>query len=77
MNNREVFSKENYKGSNIHFGVREHAMAAILNGMALHGGLRVYGGTFLIFSDYMKHSMRLSALMNKPVTYVLTTIVLV
>jgi len=72
MNNREVFSKENYKGSNIHFGVREHAMAAILNGMALHGGLRVYGGTFLIFSDYMKHSMRLSALMNKPVTYVLT-----
>ncbi len=72
MDNREVFSKENYKGSNIHFGVREHAMAAILNGMALHGGLRVYGGTFLIFSDYMKHSMRLSALMNKPVTYILT-----
>ena len=72
MDNREVFSKENYKGSNIHFGVREHAMAAILNGMALHGGLRVYGGTFLIFSDYMKHSMRLSGLMGKPVTYVLT-----
>ncbi len=72
MDNREVFSAKNYKGSNIHFGVREHAMAAILNGMALHGGLRVYGGTFFIFSDYMKHSMRLSALMNKPVTYVLT-----
>ena len=72
MNNREVFSHENYKGSNIHFGVREHAMAAILNGMALHGGLRVYGGTFFVFSDYMKHSMRLSALMNNPVTYVLT-----
>ena len=72
MDNREVFSSENYKGSNIHFGVREHAMAAILNGMALHGGLRVYGGTFFIFSDYMKHSMRLSALMNQPVTYVLT-----
>ncbi|NMB08089.1 MAG: transketolase [Tissierellia bacterium] len=72
MDNREVFSHENYKGSNIHFGVREHAMAAILNGMALHGGLRVYGGTFFVFSDYMKHSMRLSALMNNPVTYVLT-----
>lgn len=72
MDKREVFYKENYKGSNIHFGVREHAMAAILNGMALHGGLRVYGGTFLIFSDYMKHSMRLSALMKQGVTYVLT-----
>ena len=72
MDNREVFSHENYKGSNIHFGVREHAMAGILNGMALHGGLRVYGGTFFVFSDYMKHSMRLSALMKKPVTYVLT-----
>ena len=72
MNNREAFSKENYAGSNLHFGVREHAMAGILNGMALHGGLRVYGGTFFVFSDYMKHGMRLSALMNRPVTYVLT-----
>ena len=72
MNDRESFSKENYKGSNIHFGVREHAMAAVLNGMALHGGLIPYGGTFLIFGDYMKHSMRLSALMGLPVTYVLT-----
>lgn len=59
MNNREAFSKENYAGSNLHFGVREHAMAGILNGMALHGGLRVYGGTFFVFSDYMKHGMRL------------------
>lgn len=72
IQNRESFSASNYAGSNIHFGVREHAMAAILNGMALHGGLRVYGGTFLVFSDYMKPAMRLSALMNLPVTYVLT-----
>lgn len=72
MNNREDFSSVNYTGSNLHFGVREHAMAAILNGMALHGGLRVYGATFFVFSDYMKPAMRLSALMNLPVTYVLT-----
>lgn len=72
MNNREDFSAENYSGSNIRFGVREHAMAGIVNGMALHGGVRPYGGTFFIFSDYMKPSMRLSALMNLPVTYVLT-----
>ena len=72
MNNRESFSKENYSGSNIHFGVREHAMAGIVNGLALHGGVRPYGATFFIFSDYMKPSMRLSGLMNLPVTYVLT-----
>ena len=72
MNDREDFSKENYEGSNVRFGIREHAMAAILNGLSLHGGLRPYGGTFFVFSDYMKPSMRLSALMNLPVTYVLT-----
>lgn len=72
MKNRETFSSENYAGSNIHFGVREHGMAAALNGMALHGGLRPFGGTFFIFSDYMKPAMRLSSLMNLPVTYVLT-----
>ena len=72
MKNRESFSPENYAGSNIHFGVREHAMGAILNGMSLHGGLRPYGGTFFIFIDYMKAAMRLSSLMNLPVTYVLT-----
>ena len=72
MNNRGDFSTENYSGSNIRFGVREHAMAGIVNGMALHGGLKPYGGTFFIFSDYMKASMRLSALMNLPVSYVLT-----
>lgn len=72
MKEREEFSPSNYSGSNIHFGVREHGMAAALNGMALHGGVRPYGGTFFIFSDYMKPSMRLSSLMNLPVTYVLT-----
>ena len=61
MKERGVFSSNSYDGSNIHFGVREHAMAAILNGMALHGGLNGYGGTFLVFSDYMKPAMRLSA----------------
>ncbi len=72
MKNKESFSKENYGGENIHFGVREHGMAAALNGMMLHGGVRPYGGTFFIFSDYMKPSMRLASLMNLPVTYVLT-----
>ncbi|WP_422486178.1 transketolase [Gudongella sp. DL1XJH-153] len=72
INSREVFSKDNYAGSNIHFGVREHAMGAALNGMALHGGVRPYGGTFFIFTDYMKPAMRLASLMELPVTYVLT-----
>ncbi len=61
-----------FSGRNIHYGVREHAMAAVMNGMAAHGGIRPYGGTFLIFSDYMRPSMRLAALMRLPVTYVLT-----
>ncbi|MCR1970602.1 transketolase [Clostridium cochlearium] len=72
MKNRGDFSKENRKGSNLHFGVREHAMAAIANGMYLHGGLKVFVSTFFVFSDYMKPSMRLSALMKLPITYVLT-----
>ncbi len=66
------YSSDNRSGRIIHFGVREHAMAAISNGIALHGGLRVFCGTFLIFSDYMKHSIRLSSMMGLPVTYVLT-----
>ncbi len=66
------YGPDNRLGRNFHFGIREHAMAAICNGMALHGGLRVYCGTFFVFSDYMKHSMRLAALMGLPVTYVLT-----
>ncbi len=59
-------------GRVLHFGVREHGMGGILNGMALHGGLRVFGGTFLIFSDYMRGAIRLAALMGAPVTYVFT-----
>lgn len=66
------FTPENYAGRNMHFGIREHAMAAITNGMQLHGGLRAYCSTFFIFSDYCKHAMRLSALMNIPVVYILT-----
>lgn len=57
---------------NLRFGIREHAMGAILNGMALHGGLRPYGGTFLVFSDYMRPAIRLAALMEQPVVYVFT-----
>ena len=72
MDGKGDFSAENPGGANLHFGVREHAMGAILNGMKVHGGLIVYGGTFFVFSDYMKASMRLSALMNLPVIYVLT-----
>ena len=72
MKKREDFTAENKAGSNMHFGIREHAMAAIANGMQLHGGLRAYCATFFIFSDYMKHAMRLSALMHQPVTYILT-----
>ena len=66
------FTPENYAGRNMHFGIREHAMAAIANGMQLHGGVHAYCATFFIFSDYCKHAMRLSALMNIPVTYILT-----
>ena len=66
------YSAENRAGRNLHFGVREHAMAAICNAIALHGGLRVFCGTFFVFSDYMKHAMRMSAIMKLPVTFVLT-----
>ena len=66
------FSAEDRSGRNLHFGVREHAMAAIVNGMYAHGGLRVFCATFFVFSDYMKGAMRLSSLMNLPVSYVLT-----
>ncbi|MEU6311764.1 transketolase [Streptomyces sp. NPDC047014] len=59
-------------GRTLHFGIREHAMAAAMNGIALHGHTRVYGGTFLVFSDYMRNAVRLSALMHLPVTYVWT-----
>ncbi|WP_404199563.1 transketolase [Streptomyces tauricus] len=59
-------------GRTIHFGIREHSMAAEMNGIALHGNTRIYGGTFLVFSDYMRNAVRLSALMQLPVTYVWT-----
>ncbi|MBP8312600.1 transketolase-like TK C-terminal-containing protein, partial [Clostridium neonatale] len=63
---------EDRSGQNLHFGVREHAMAAITNGMYAHGGLKVFCSTFFVFSDYMKGAMRLSALMKLPIPYVLT-----
>ena len=67
-----VFDTDNRGGRYIHYGIREHGMAAAMNGMALHGGVRPYGGTFLVFSDYARPAIRLSALMGVPVTYVLT-----
>ncbi len=72
MNNKGDFSKEDRSGANLHFGVREHAMGAIANGICAHGGLNVFCATFFVFSDYMKGSMRLSSLMNLPVVYILT-----
>ncbi len=66
------FSPENFAGRNIHFGIREHAMAAMVNGMQLHGGLNAYCSTFFVFADYAKPAMRLSALMKLPVVYVMT-----
>ena len=66
------FQKNSYSGRNIRFGVREHAMAAIVSGMALHKGIRPFGATFLVFADYMRPSIRLAALMKLPVIYVFT-----
>ncbi len=66
------FSAENYAGKNLHFGIREHAMSAICNGISVHGGLIPFCSTFFVFSDYMKNAMRLSALMDLKVLYVLT-----
>ncbi len=65
-------SKDDFSGSYIHYGVREHAMGAIMNGLALHGGFIPYGGTFLVFSDYLKPAIRLSALMGQQVIYIFT-----
>ncbi len=72
IKNAGDFSADNYAGKNIWFGVREFAMGTALNGMALHGGLHVFGGTFFVFSDYVRPAIRLSALMGLPVTYVFT-----
>lgn len=68
----ESFSPENLKGRYIRYGIREHGMAAIMNGLALHGGVLPYSGTFFVFSDYMRPAMRMSALMEQQVIYVLT-----
>ncbi len=67
-----TFSPNSFAGRNVHFGIREHAMAAIANGMQLHGGVQAYCATFFVFSDYCKPAMRLSALMKLPVTYIMT-----
>ncbi len=66
------FQKNSYDGRNIRFGVREHAMGSILSGMQLHGGCRPYGGTFLVFADYMRPAIRLAAIMKLPIIYVFT-----
>ena len=68
----EIIKPNNFKGNYIHYGVREHAMCGIMNGIALHSGLIPYGGTFLIFSDYCKPSIRLSAIMKQRVLYIMT-----
>ncbi|MDD5447865.1 MAG: transketolase [Actinomycetota bacterium] len=72
IKNAESVKKGHFEGRNIHFGVREHGMAAILNGMARHGGMIPYGGTFLVFSDYMRPAIRLAAMMQAHVIYIFT-----
>ena len=67
-----IFDPENRAGRYIYYGIREHGMAAAMNGMALHGGIRPYGGTFMCFTDYARGAMRLSALMGVPTVYVMT-----
>lgn len=72
LNDMSVFQKDCYEGRNIRFGVREHAMGAVMSGMFLHGGIRPYGGTFLVFADYVRPAIRVAALMNLPLIYVFT-----
>ncbi|MCA9944697.1 MAG: transketolase [Anaerolineales bacterium] len=72
LKGEKALTKDDFSGRYIHFGVREHAMGGMMNGMILHGGVRPYGGTFLVFSDYMRGSVRLAALMSLPVIYVFT-----
>lgn len=72
VNGMKTITATDYNGNNVMYGIREHAMGAIMNGMALHGGVIPYGGTFFVFSDYMRPSMRLAALMGIRVIYVLT-----
>ena len=70
--NMKTIEKNDFDGNYIYYGVREHGMAAIMNGLSLHGGLKVYGGTFLVFTDYCRPSIRLAAIMGLPVIYVMT-----
>ncbi|MDC1296455.1 transketolase [Alphaproteobacteria bacterium] len=70
--NMNSIKRNDFTGSYIYYGVREHGMAGIMNGLALHGGIKPYGGTFLVFTDYCRPSIRLAALMNLPVIYVMT-----
>ncbi len=72
LEGEDEFQKGSYHGRNIRFGVREHAMAAIMSGLFLHGGIRPYGGTFLVFADYMRPAIRVAALMKLPLIYVFT-----
>ena len=72
MHDEEDVNTGEFAGRNLHFGVREHAMGAVTNGMSLYGGLRVYCSTFLVFSDYMRHAIRLASIMHQPVIYIFT-----
>ncbi len=72
LNKQSFYGNDSQEGMNVHFGIREHAMSAICNGIQLHGGLQAYCATFLAFTDYMKNAMRMSAIMDLPVTYILT-----
>lgn len=72
LNGLEMYTPETREGRNLYFGVREFGMATAMNGIALHGGLKVFGGTFFVFTDYLRPAVRLSALMKLPVTFVLT-----
>jgi transketolase len=72
LKNQPTFARDCKNGRYVHFGIREHGMAGIMNGLALHGGLRPFGGTFLIFSDYMRPAVRLASIMKAPVIFVYT-----
>jgi len=72
VDNEPAFSPAHYEGRNFHFGVREHAMGAIMNGMSVYGSLIPYGGTFLVFSDYMRHALRVASLSHMKVIYIFT-----
>ncbi|WP_127594430.1 transketolase [Paenibacillus lautus] len=72
LNDLASFTADSYEGRNVYYGVREFAMAGAMNGIALHGGLKIFGGTFFVFTDYLRPAVRLAAIMKLPVTYVLT-----